>query len=769
MSSSGDDDATVDSADIADLDVHALVARNPLKQLQKRADLYFKKIASNSASSLITYPETTEEQLQRITSCQDFLKQLRRAKCYCPNKKKFMLCYCVFVSLATDEAIDACVTFMGVLGNSPKNLRKTQLLGIMNAAKQFREIDCRFNAYLKRSRRRILQPIKAQQYFAIPGISPVCRTSFMNICALTNKVWTGLMASVDANTIVPLPHRGIGNKRRTEYSAFGECLEDLKTFFEDVIDDYGEPWATRFVREKVSLRECNEDDHCLPSSFTKRKLYELFCYHRGYNLKSSKATKIADYPLRDDFDDILWTEDSQPLPVCSESSFRRFWKKEFPNLKIRPPSEDICGECLVYRNSFKYTSKRKNDLQELSDIESECQSVGSSSSSQSNTTNNITFDEVHDFIKDSEQILKDAGEHVEKARQMRFFAANCMNEAQQQASNTPQSEKKYVIVMDYSQNLDLPHLGSSQPGDSYYFSPKNVYIFGIVNVSQKPNKLTAYVYQEEDGNKGGDNVASLLMCYLTNNIIRRNEIGGCLTIIADNCAGQNKNNSVLRMALWLVEMKHFNKVQIVFYVKGHTKNACDRMFNLLKKKFHKQDVYCFQQLCEILQDNTDVTVVPTNFEFFYSWSNCLNVFYKKFNAGTIMKNHLFFVTRDEPTVMKTMVCAGNYEIQRQELIKNSKGRSEVSRSEEMQNYVLTKLNPPGLKPIKQVELFTKWRQFVIEEYKDVTCPRPSDEIMNKIRLERSEKQRNFAKKSQKNRNETNNADGNDVLHNMEEI
>jgi hypothetical protein len=46
---------------------------------------------------------------------------------------------------------------------------------------------------------------------------------------------------------------------------------------------------------------------------------------------------------------------------------------------------------------------------------------------------------------------------------------------------------------------------------------------------------------------------------------------------------------------------------------------------------------------------------------------------------------------------------------------------------------------PGIPAIKQVELYSKFRHLVPEEYKDVTCPYPGDDIMGKIKKERKEK------------------------------
>ena len=41
----------------------------------------------------------------------------------------------------------------------------------------------------------------------------------------------------------------------------------------------------------------------------------------------------------------------------------------------------------------------------------------------------------------------------------------------------------------------------------------------------------------------------------TMGILRENMLGGELTIVFDNCSGENKNNTVLKMVSYLVEMK----------------------------------------------------------------------------------------------------------------------------------------------------------------------------------------------------------------------
>jgi hypothetical protein len=113
--------------------------------------------------------------------------------------------------------------------------------------------------------------------------------------------------------------------------------------------------------------------------------------------------------------------------------------------------------------------------------------------------------------------------------------------------------------------MELPFFGESQPGDTHYFSPLKINVFGIVDCSIFGGKLSAHVYDEGGAKKGGNNVTSMLINEFKRlNIMREHEIGKELTIVMDNCSGQNKNRMVLRLANYLVEAEYFDKVSFVF-------------------------------------------------------------------------------------------------------------------------------------------------------------------------------------------------------------
>ena len=43
------------------------------------------------------------------------------------------------------------------------------------------------------------------------------------------------------------------------------------------------------------------------------------------------------------------------------------------------------------------------------------------------------------------------------------------------------------------------------------------------------------------------------------------------------------------------------------------------------------------------------------------------------------------------------------------------------------------LKKPGLSDQKQVHLYSKWRPLIPIEYQDITCPKPSDEVILRMK------------------------------------
>jgi hypothetical protein len=119
--------------------------------------------------------------------------------------------------------------------------------------------------------------------------------------------------------------------------------------------------------------------------------------------------------------------------------------------------------------------------------------------------------EEDDAVKERSKTILEAAEHVKEAQGMREDRDKHLAEAlQDQQNELPHDEAHRCIIGDFCQNCG----GACQAGDTYYFSPLNGNVFGIVDCGVQGGALHAYPYHEGMGRKGGDNVASLFMLYL---------------------------------------------------------------------------------------------------------------------------------------------------------------------------------------------------------------------------------------------------------------
>ena len=262
-----------------------------------------------------------------------------------------------------------------------------------------------------------------------------------------------------------------------------------------------------------------------------------------------------------------------------------------------------------------------------------------------------------------------------------------------------------------------------------------MYCFGVADPSGELDKLNAHLYTEGQGGKGGNNVASLIMKTLrVQGLLRDGDPGHELSIIMDNCGGQNKNRMVLWLALYLVELGYFNAVNICFLIRGHTKNLCDRLFNLLKKHYRPQNIYTMEMLKNTLaSEQVEVhTVQPGDFG---NYDQLLDEFYLRFPTGTVQTNHIFRVEKKEPTTIHVS-AADEEKLSCIDMKLEKEGESAGDRKLRLKATACTPLDFPGIKRIKQIELARKWHWYVPLEYRDFICPEVSKEMLEKEKVAR---------------------------------
>ena len=125
---------------------------------------------------------------------------------------------------------------------------------------------------------------------------------------------------------------------------------------------------------------------------------------------------------------------------------------------------------------------------------------------------------------------------------------------------------------------------------------------------------TNFIMAEGDTKKGANVVITLLEMYLNwilnvmLGVLGVDPEGGSvqdvkhLRLHADNCIGQNKNNVMLGLCLWMVSSTEykFEDITLKFMVKGHTKFSPDGAFGHIKKEYKKHNVYVIDEAIEVI-------------------------------------------------------------------------------------------------------------------------------------------------------------------------
>ena len=194
---------------------------------------------------------------------------------------------------------------------------------------------------------------------------------------------------------------------------------------------------------------------------------------------------------------------------------------------------------------------------------------------------------------------------------------------------------------------------------------------------------------------------------------------------------------------------------LLFLIKGHTKNICDRMFNLVKHEYHDLNIYSEDDLDAALGKHAQVSLFRLQENKFFDFESFFYGYYTEPDAVT--KFHLFeYGFHPTATMMRAMTYAKAMgdEISWQNLQPSSRTKRKYKDLTIDERVVqlrliedeLMQLTPPGLPPIKQFELWHKWRKIVPDEHKDITCPKPSDEVLKKYKEKKMKTRRQKQKK-----------------------
>ena len=163
------------------------------------------------------------------------------------------------------------------------------------------------------------------------------------------------------------------------------------------------------------------------------------------------------------------------------------------------------------------------------------------------------------------------------------------------------------LVAHYSFDMaQQVHYPSSplQPGPLYFLTPRKCAIFGVV-CEALPRQVNYLIDEASVTGKGANSVVSMLHHFFDVHGLGESHVH----LHADNCVGQNKNNTMVQYLMWRVLTGLHRTITLSFMVVGHTKFAPDWCFGLIKQRYRRTNVSCLDDIMRVVDSSAHVNEV----------------------------------------------------------------------------------------------------------------------------------------------------------------
>ena len=371
------------------------------------------------------------------------------------------------------------------------------------------------------------------------------------------------------------------------------------------------------------------------------------------------------------------------------STFTYLWRSLTPSIVVMKPASDLCWVCqqqgAAVLKAANMPEGAKSDV--LRKYEEHLRVVGIERSFYKTTSDNV------------------------KKTLTQYFLSH-RNESKNGAPCSRDILVNYSF--DMAQQVHYPN-DPLQPGPIYFLTPRKCGIFGVC-CEAIPRQINYLVDESVDIGKGSNSIISKLHHFFHTFGLGEQRV----TLHADNCSGQNKNNMMLQYLMWRC-MVGLHK-EIAFLVVGHTKFAPDWCFGLLKRKFRREKVGCLADIARVVDTSATVNIsqlcgtqtgevlVPT-----HDWKAYLSQFFK--TLRNIKSYHHFRFSSATPGSVFVKEYADTEE--HQTLLLNDFSWQPT------QSQLPPIIHPLGLSLDRQWYLYDSIRQFCPESVRDEVCPKPT--------------------------------------------
>jgi hypothetical protein len=340
--------------------------------------------------------------------------------------------------------------------------------------------------------------------------------------------------------MIPLAHGNTG--RKPLHAASSESRDAVKNFILNYANIHGLPDPGRDIRKgKGHLRVL------LPT---------IMNYHSVHRVYEENSLARGDEPL-------------------GYRSFLRIWEEEVAHVEFSDPRSDLCMSCEEFKKKINQVCAHLDEEKE--DMKAEI------------------YRQALDHLID---VKKERSYYRAAAK----VAQDCYQSLKQLKKSTSALSNSKDIHMHYSwdfaQQLQYPY-EEQQVGPIYFKTPRRAQLFGVC-IEGIPKQINYLIDEADFPGKDANTVVSLLDHFFSTHGLGEK----FAQLTADNCVGQNKNNTVLQYLLYRVITSLHTEIRLSFLVVGHTKFSPDGYFGLIRKKYRRSNVYTYDQLAQVIQDSS---------------------------------------------------------------------------------------------------------------------------------------------------------------------
>ena len=132
-----------------------------------------------------------------------------------------------------------------------------------------------------------------------------------------------------------------------------------------------------------------------------------------------------------------------------------------------------------------------------------------------------------------------------------------------------------AIAVNLQQTLQCPKLSVNR---AYY--TRKIWLYNLCIYDIKANKPHLFLWVESEGGRDTDDICSCIHKWLE---IHSNR-GKKLMVFADNSAAQNKNKTIVLVALRKIHSQELSRVDFIYLVSSHSYLLCNIIFGNIEKQ-----------------------------------------------------------------------------------------------------------------------------------------------------------------------------------------